>query len=156
MTRHTYTRCRHCSAVFVFQSSGQKVNWYPDQSDSSDYCKLCWAVVCAALEPIPRRCESFYEDVTDQADLDKVFAKEDHDKEHPKMFMGMPVREVGGSLFKMEGNKVVATMHATVVYVDTVRHSIERWSDDSKPVKVVRMMERDTQTGKTQPWKKYA
>lgn len=158
MTRHILTRCEHCSVVYTVQTSGQKADWYNDQSDSSTYCKDCWAAVCEALSRIPKRCEKFFEEVTDDDELKKVFDKKQHDKENPKRLFGPGgpiVREVGGSMFRMDGRKAVATMHSTVVRLESVRHSIERWSDGSEPAKVVREMERDLRTKVERPWKDY-
>lgn len=158
MTSHRYKRCKHCQAVFVYQSSGQPVNFDSDQSDSSTYCKSCWAAVCEALSAIPVRAEKFYVDVDDPTERNAVFDKEKYDRENPKRLFGDKgpiVCEVGGSLFKMAGNKVTATMHQTIVYVDRVRYMIERWSDDSKPVKIVRTMERDLKTKSEKPWIEY-
>lgn len=155
MTSHRYTRCVHCSVVFVFQRSGAKVDWYENQSDSDTWCKTCWAAVTAALAAVPRQCEKFHEEVTDPEELERVAAAEKALKENPPKLFGMVIVEQGCGLYKIENGKTIDSMIPVIVRVDNVRYNIQRWRNGSKPTTVLRAMERNLTTKATQPWKDY-
>lgn len=65
------------------------------------------------------------------------------------------IREVGDSLFRFDGKKVVASMSSKVVRMNGFKYQIQTWSDNSEPLKVVKSGLRDFDTGELRqlPWK---
>ena len=159
MTRIVEHRCAHCSVRYAFRASGPPATrrWPVNASPSSTYCRDCWHAVEATLADIPKRCTKRFDEVTDSELLVRIYAKEQHDNEHPTRLFGKSgpiIREIGGSMMRLGPNHdVVASMHSTIVHLDGVQYLIERWSDDSHPVKVLGAVEVNLISGVCCPWK---
>lgn len=156
MTRHVTKRCRHCEVTYPYQTSGPPVNWYENQSPSDRYCKDCWAVIKEALSQVPIRVKQEYMVVGDPEVIQEVLDQERELKENPPKFLGMPIREVGSPLFKLDDKGRMRVSSRTIpVRLDGVRFIIDR-SYDGKPDVIRRPMEVDVETGRIKgPWKDY-
>ena len=82
--RHTYHRCQHCRAVFLYQSSGQPTILSPNQSPDDRYCLDCHRVIQDALVEAPIRFERIMEPVTDPGETQDVLAEHERLKRDPE------------------------------------------------------------------------
>lgn len=158
MTSHRITRCKHCLISYTYQTSGAPAHWYADQSNSSDYCKDCWSAIKSTLKSIPVKCEKFFEDVTDEDELKRVFEREEYNKENPvRLFgdKGPVVQEVGSSTYKISNRKITDSSYEVIVNLEGVKYRIRKWRNGSEPTKVIRPMERNLKTGEEKPWIEY-
>lgn len=157
MTRHVHIRCRNCNTVYPYQTSGRKVSWYSNQSDSDRYCKDCWAVVVEALKAIPKKFVRVYTEVTDDAEKKRVYEREKEVEANPPKLMGLPIREVGSSTVRHdpETGKMSVATRTFPVNLDGVRYLIRRTYGDEKPDVIERETERNVETGAEKPWRNY-
>lgn len=157
MTRHTMRRCVHCQVVYTYQTSGQRVNWFKNQSDSGTYCKDCWEVVKTALSVVPPKVERLWVTVVDSEEIERVYAAEKaYNDDPPKLMGAIPVYRVGGSTYRFSaGGKMSRATTSYPVLMDGVEYLITRWHDESRPDEIKRAEERNLETEELRPWRDY-
>lgn len=146
-------RCQHCQVVYTYQPSGFGCI-RPENSGS--WCPGCKTVIDNALQSVPPRVERFWEPVESPTCAELVaLEKERWDK--GKAEGKIMARRVFSPLFDLTGEKGVE-QNGQVMSVPgysglTFRYNY--WSKlgvDTGEVKVE--MERDLQTGETQPYRR--
>ena len=154
MTTHRAKRCAHCSIVYAYQGSGPRCL---GAINDGRYCPDCMTVVLEALKTVPNRVEKTKEIVTgDEADQALKQLEQDEKNreiraENPPEGMMFPMlRRVFPGLYDPETG---ARMTPECTHIDGVEYHISTWSDGREPPTVTRVMERDIQTGVTQPWR---
>ena len=68
---------------------------------------------------------------------------------------GIPIAQYGSSLFKMDGTKIVDTMHTAIFSFDGKKYHVSVWHHGAHPPEIKVEMERNIGTGELRPWRSY-
>ena len=155
MTTHYVHRCGSCSRRYSYQGSGPGCG---DRLNDAKYCPDCKALIVDALRNVKPKVERFRV-VVEGEERERVLSEQKRKREEPpdekNSFFGLKTQQIRPGLHKMDGRRVVATMHIEVHHLDGVEYDVSTWSDNHEPPKVEKIMERNLETGWEEPWRNF-
>jgi len=144
MTSHRQHRCEHCLTRYYFQASGHGA----PEDNHDRYCPECYRAVQEALAKVPRKFERVWIPTT-EVTL-KQLQKWDAENNSVIRRVGFPLFRIGDD-GRPKDAQVVRIVNGRGSFVGRT-YEYRHWMGEEDKAEILIEVERDLQTGKTEPW----